>query len=49
MNEHSQKFELVKGFYESGVWKKKAVKKAVVKGWITKTEYMEIVGEPFPG
>ncbi len=49
MNEHSQKFELVKGFYESGVWKKKAVKNAVVKGWITETEYMEIVGEPFPG
>lgn len=49
MNEHSEKFDLVKGFYESGVWKKKAVKNAVVKGWITAEEYTEIVGEEFPG
>lgn len=48
MNEHSAKFDMVKGFYESGVWKKKAVKNAVVKGWITEEEYLEIVGEPFP-
>ncbi len=45
--EHSPKFELVKGYYEAGLWKKKAVKNAVVKGWITASEYEEIVGEPY--
>ena len=45
--EHSPKFELVKGYYNSGLWKKKAVKNEVVKGWITAAEYEEIVGEPF--
>ena len=49
MNEHSEKFDMVKGFYDSGAWKKKAVKNAVIKGWITAEEYLEIVGEPFPG
>ncbi len=45
--EHSPKFELVKGYYESGLWKKKAVKNAVVKVWITADEYELIVGEPY--
>lgn len=49
MNEHSEKFDLVKSFYDSGLWKKKAVKNAVTRGWITAAEYEEIVGEPFPG
>lgn len=47
MNEHSEKFYLVKNYYDSGMWKKKAVKNAVVKGWITAAEYEEIVGEPY--
>ena len=47
MNEHSPKFELVKSYYDSGQWKKKAVKNAVAKGWITADEYFEIVGEPY--
>lgn len=47
MNEHSEKFYLVKNYYDSGMWKKKAVKNAVVKGWITAEEYAEIVGEDF--
>lgn len=47
MTEHSNKFELVKSFYENGLWKKKAVVNAVVKGWITTEEYAEIVGEPY--
>lgn len=47
MSEHSEKFELVKGYYDAGLWKKKAVKNAVAKGWITAEEYEEIVGEPF--
>lgn len=49
MNEHSEKFELVKYYYDTGVWKKKAVKRAVVSGWITAAEYEEIVGEPYAG
>lgn len=49
MNEHSEKFYLVKGYYDSGEWKKKAVKNAVKKNWITAAEYEEIVGEPYVG
>ena len=45
--EHSPKFELVKSYYDSGLWKKKAVRNAVVKGWIRADEYEEIVGEPY--
>lgn len=47
MNEHSEKFEYVKECYESGRWKKKAVKNAVVKAWITPEEYEEITGEVY--
>jgi len=49
MSEHSAKFELVKGYYDSGEWKKKAVKNAVNRRWITAAEYEEIVGEPYDG
>ena len=45
MNEHSEKFDLVKGYYESGLWKKKAVRNAVTRGWITAEECAEILGE----
>lgn len=47
--EHSEKFELVKSYYGAGIWSKKAVKNAVKKRWITAEEYLEIVGEEFPG
>lgn len=47
MNEHSEKFELVKEYYNTGRWKKKAVKNAVAKGWITAAEYEEITWEPY--
>lgn len=47
MNEHSEKFYYVKECYDNGWWKKKAVKNAVTKGWITADEYFEIVGEPY--
>ena len=49
MNEHSEKFEIVKGYYDSGKWKKKAVRNAVTKEWITAEEYAEITGEPYDG
>ena len=47
MNEHSEKYELVKGYYDNGFWRKKAVKNAVAKGWITAEEYEEITGGPY--
>lgn len=47
MNEHSERFELVKDYYDNGLWKKKAVKKAVEKGWITAEEYKEITGKDY--
>ena len=47
MNEHSEKFELVKSYYDSGLWKKKAVRNAVKKSWITAEEYKEITGEDY--
>lgn len=47
MNEHSEKFYLVRDYYENGQWRKKAVKNAVRAGWITEAEYEEIVGEAF--
>lgn len=45
--EHSPKFELVKGYYDSGMWKKKAARNAVAKAWITEEEYLEITGEHY--
>ena len=47
--EHSPKFETVKGYYDAGLWKKKAVRNAVIKIWITATEYEEITGEEYDG
>ena len=47
MNEHSEKYYMVKEYYDSGFWKKKAVRNAVVKAWITAEEFAEIVGEPY--
>lgn len=47
--EHSAKFELVKNYYNDGLWKKKAVKNAVKREWITATEYEEITGEVYEG
>lgn len=47
MTEHSEKFYTVKNYYDSGMWKKKAVKNAVRKAWITADEYTEITGEQY--
>lgn len=41
----SEKFELVKRYYDDGCWDKARVAKAVTKGWITAEEYDEIVGK----
>ena len=43
----SKKFDLVKTYYDSGLWSIKKVRNAVVKEWITEEEFMEITGEPY--
>ena len=45
--EHSKKYKQVKDYYDRGLWSKKRVADAVIKGWITADEYEEIVGEPY--
>lgn len=43
----SPKFDKVKWYYASGLWNKKMVHNAVVKGWITAAEYALITGEDY--
>lgn len=45
---HSEKFEKVKSYYDKGLWKEYQVRNAVVKAWITKEEYKEIIGQDYP-
>lgn len=45
--EHSTNFEKVKDYYDHRLWSKTRVHNAVVKGWITATEYEEITGVPY--
>lgn len=40
-------FEKIKKWYDSGMWTKKMVRNAVLKGKITEEEYTEITGEVF--
>jgi hypothetical protein len=42
----NSKFEIVKRYYELGLWSKKRVYNAVGK-WITKEDYKIIVGEAY--
>lgn len=43
----SKKFQLVKKYYDSGLWSLKKVRDAVIKEWITEEEFAEITGMPF--
>lgn len=43
----SKRFNIVRQYYESGLWKINRVRNAVVKGWITTGEYEEITGERY--
>ena len=45
--EHSPKYDLVKSYYDRGLWNITRVRNAVVKGWITPEEFEEITGEPY--
>lgn len=44
---HSKNFEKVKSYYDKGLWSIERVRQAVVKEWITKEEYKEIIGEDY--
>ena len=41
------KFELVKTYYDKGLWNIARVKNAVVKNWITEEQFKEITGEDY--
>lgn len=41
------KFEMVKDFYDRGLWNITRVRNAVVKGWITPEQFTEITGESY--
>ena len=41
----SDKFELVRSFYDRGLWSEVRVHNAVEKGWITEEEEKIILGE----
>lgn len=43
----SKRYELVKKYYDTGLWNKKWVWDAVIKSWITSPEYQKITGEEF--
>jgi hypothetical protein len=43
----SNRYELVKKYYDAGLWSKKWVRDAVIKGWVTIAEYQLITGEEY--
>lgn len=47
--QHSAKFNKVKGYFGRGLWTLGMVRNAVVKNWITATEFEEITGEIYGG
>ena len=46
-NGHSPKFDLVKYYYDTGLWDINKGRKAVDKGWMTEDEFKEITGEDY--
>ncbi len=44
---HSKQFDKVKRYYDDGMWTITRVRNAVVKGWITEDEFVEITGENY--
>ena len=43
----SKKFNLVKQYYDDGLWDIHRVRNAVVKNWITAEEFTIITGEQY--
>ncbi|MFV0238776.1 MAG: XkdX family protein [Lacrimispora sphenoides] len=46
MDQHSQNYDLVRGFYNAELWKISWVHDAVGK-WITEKEYLDITGKEY--
>lgn len=44
----SKKYELIKKYYDDGLWSINRVANMVVKGWITEEEYKLITGFTYP-
>ena len=44
---HSKKYELIKNYYDSGLWDINRVRAVTEHGWITAEEFEEITGQPF--
>ena len=44
---HSKQFDKVKRYYDDGMWTISRVRNAVVKGWITEEDFVEITGENY--
>lgn len=42
-----RKYEVVKQYYNLGLWTEQKVRNAVVKGWITAQEFTEITGKSY--
>lgn len=47
MGEHSIKYETVLKMYRMHKWNENMVRNAVVKGWITMSEFTEITGKQY--
>lgn len=45
--QHSDKYDTVRRYYGMGLWNEERVKNAVIKNWITKEEFKEIVGSDY--
>ena len=46
---HSEKYELVLKFYKTKMWSEKMTRDAVIKNWITESEFKEITGKDYQG
>lgn len=45
--EHSKNYNKVKRWYDMAMWNETRVRNAVVMGWITEEEFMEITGQAY--
>lgn len=43
----SAKFELVKGYFDDGLWDEERIRNAVIKNWITVDEFKLITGKAY--
>ena len=45
--EYSKKFKEVLDFYKNNFWSERMVRNAVIKNWITESEFKEITGKQY--